>query len=219
MKNRIATLTTLSVPLIFSAAGVLAAEAPFQAPATVRSYQAQPLLQQAARAIRDTGSRTVEGRISNLWLYPTGDEHTVFAQYVVTTDQSPAKLATAEKHLEILTLKADQIVERRDLTHSDEDGALQGSRSAGGLDWSASIGTGHVTGVNDKSEASTGAPASPDWTASIGSGQAGKGTTAHSKVSEIATVSQVPAASQTPTASQPPSAHWTAKIGTAHAAS
>jgi len=148
MRTRIALLASASLPLILAAAGAFAGEPQFRAPATDRARQAQPVLRGVARAIKAGTPETREERISNLWLFPTGDENTVFAQYVVTKGAAPSKVANSEDHFELLKLEGDRIVERRDLMYAPGDGTLRAQQSVGARDWSASIGTGHAIDSN-----------------------------------------------------------------------
>src|SRR5690242_337316 len=111
MSNKIAVFAA-SIPLMVSAAGAFAGD--FQTPTTDRAQQTRPLLNRAAHAVQDKVSRTGGGHISNLWVYPTGDEHTVFAQYTVTTKQTSSDAAAAQVHLELLKMKGNRVVEHHD---------------------------------------------------------------------------------------------------------
>src|SRR5690242_6778210 len=102
------------------------------------------MLSRAAQAVHDKLESTTAERISNLWLFPTGDEHTVFAQYTVTTKQTSSKAAATQVHLEILQMEGDRVVEERDLARIGDDSALRAHRVGGARDWSASIGNGHT---------------------------------------------------------------------------
>jgi len=202
MRNKIAVLAA-SVPLMLSAAGAFASD--FQTPTTDRAQQMQPLLSRAAHAVRERVASTGGEGISNLWLYPTADDHTVFAQYVVTSERTSSK-DTAQVHLEILQVQGDRVVEERDLTRIGDDSALRTQQASGGRDWSASIGNGHTTSSTPEASApSVGSPASAHWSASIGTGQARDESAQRLEVTGNATGSNVA------------HAHWTSKIGTAHA--
>jgi hypothetical protein len=119
MSNKIATIAA-SIPLMLTAAGAFGGD--FQTPTTERAQQTQTLLNQAAHAIYEKS--TAADRISSLWVFPTGDDHTVFAQYVVTKKDTSSRLATSQVHLEILKIQGDQVVEERDLTRSTNDRTL-----------------------------------------------------------------------------------------------
>jgi hypothetical protein len=119
MSNKIAAVAA-SIPLMLTAAGAFAGD--FQTPTTERAQQTQVLLNQAAHAIYDKSTAT--DRISSLWVFPTGDDHTVFAQYVVTTKDTSSKVPTSEVHLEILKIQGDQVVEEHDLTRITNDRTL-----------------------------------------------------------------------------------------------
>ena len=206
MRNKIAILSA-SVPLMLSVAGAFGSELQFQTPTTDRAQQTQPLLGRAAQAVHDKVSRSTDDSISNLWLFPTGDEHAVFAQYTVTTKRTASKSAEARVHLEVLQLEGDRVVEERDLTHIGGDSVLRAQQATGGRDWSAAIGNGHTTSSTSQISAqSAGSPASAHWSALIGSGHGSDESTQRVKVAGNVT------------GSQPASAHWTSKIGTARAA-
>ena len=125
MRNKIAIFAAASAPLILSAAGAFAGEPEFRTPTTDRAQQTQPLLARAAHAVNAAASRAGEGQISNLWLFPTADEDTVFAQYIVTSNQLSSKAAASEEHLEVLRMKGDRIVEQRDLIRAVDHSALR----------------------------------------------------------------------------------------------
>jgi hypothetical protein len=206
MRNKFAIVAAASAPLILSAAGALAGEPLFCTPTTDRAQQTQMLLGRAAHALNPGAPRTGGHHISNLWLFPTADQDTVFAQYIVTTNQPSSKVAASEEHLELLRMKGDRIVERRDLTRNTDDSTLRAKRSSGERDWSASIGSGHTPSTTGTSVTANGSPASPHWSASIATGQVSTDSTQHLQVG-----TNVPG-------SQAPRAHWTSKIGTARAA-
>jgi hypothetical protein len=123
MSNKIAVFAA-SIPLLLSAAGASGGELQFKTPTTERAEQTRPLLSRAAHAVHEKVSRTAGSRISNVWIFPTGDEHTVFAQYIVTTPQAASKLAASEVHLELLKMQGDRVIEARDLTRIAADSAL-----------------------------------------------------------------------------------------------
>jgi len=204
MRTKIATVAA-SIPLILGAAGAFAGDSQFQIPTTDRAQQTRPLLARAAHAVYAEGPRTGEGKISNLWLFPTAEEDTVFAQYVVTTDPSTSKVAASDKHLELLRMRGDRIVEQRDLTRATDDSALSAQQVSVERDWSASIGNGHTTSTTQTLATSAGSPASPHWSASIGTGRVSDDSGRHVQVA-----TNVPG-------SLTARAHWTSKIGTAHA--
>src|SRR5262249_49708020 len=95
MSNKIATFVA-SVPLMLSAAGAFGSEVQFHTPTTERAQQTQLQLSRAAHAVHDRVASTAGDRISNLWLYPTGDDHTVFAQYTVTSERTPGQGAATQ---------------------------------------------------------------------------------------------------------------------------
>jgi len=205
MRNKIAVFSAF-VPLMMSAAGAFGSELQFRTPTTDRAQQTQPLLSRAAHAVHDKMSSAAGDRISNLWIFPTGDEHTVFAQYIVTK-QTSLKVEAGQVHLELLKMQGDRVVEERDLTRIGDDSALPAHQTSGGRDWSASIGNGHTASTTAETSAlSAGSPASAHWSALIGSGQGSDESARHLRVAGDVTGSQ---------AARP---HWTSKIGTARAA-
>ena len=208
MSNRIAVFAA-SVPLMLTAAGAFGRD--FQTPSTDRAQQTQPQLSRAAQAVREKVASTGGDRISNLWLYPTGDDHTVFAQYTVTSERPSSKAAAAQMHLELLQLQGDRVVEERDFMRIGDDNTRRAEQVNGERDWSASIGNGHTTSSTAKTSVSSeGSPASPHWTALIGSGQAGDGSESHGSTQRLEVANN---AHESPAAR----AHWTSKIGTARA--
>lgn len=118
MRNKTAILAAVSVPLILSAAGVFGGEPLFHTPSTNRAQQMQPLLSRAAFAVNTAATRTGKEYVSNLWLYPTADKDTIFAQYTVTPNQLSPKAGVSEEHFELLRIKGKQVVKLRDLTHA-----------------------------------------------------------------------------------------------------
>jgi hypothetical protein len=205
MRNKIAVLSA-SVPLMLSVAGAFGSELHFQTPTTDRAQQTQPLLSRAAQAVHDKLAGRGADRISDLWLFPTGDEHAIFAQYTVTTKQTSSKATAAQVHLELLQMEGDRVVDERDLTHIGDDNALHAQQASGGRDWSAAIGNGHTTSSTAQTSAqSAGSPASAHWSALIGSGHSSDESTQRVKVAGNVTGSQAARA------------HWTSKIGTARA--
>jgi len=203
MRNKIAIFAAVSAPLILGATGALASQPQFQTPTTDRAQHTQTLLSRAARAVSAGAAQTAEEHVSNLWLFPTAEEDTVFAQYIVTRDQSPP---TSEEHLELVRMKGDQIVEQRDLTRATSDSTLRAKQTSSGRDWSASIGTGRAASTTETSPTSQGSPSSPHWSASIGTGHISDDSA--QRLPAVAAVA----------GSQAPQAHWSSKIGTARAA-
>ena len=108
MKNHLAPVG--AILLLLSSTPLMAAEPPFHAPSTHRAQESAQLLRRAARALY--GSTADASRISDLWLFPTDNSNTVFAQYRLTANERGG----ATEHLVVLTLQGDQIVRIRDLT-------------------------------------------------------------------------------------------------------
>jgi hypothetical protein len=171
VRNKIAVLPAF-LPLMLGAAGAYGEEVQFQTPTTDRAQQTQPLLSRAAQAVHDQITNAAGSRISNLWIFPTGDDHTVFAEYIVTTNKVSSTVGATRLHLELLRMEGDQIVARQDLTRISDDSALLAREAGSGRDWSASIGDGHTTSTTTKTTVvrSAGSPASVHWSASIASG-------------------------------------------------
>jgi hypothetical protein len=105
--------TQIALALALTAAAAFAGETQFHSPTTHRAQQSQELLSSAAHAVN-----AVNRQVSDLWVFPTADRDTVFAQYVVTSKGGSAEGLTAEQHLEVLKLKGGRIVSRDDLTRA-----------------------------------------------------------------------------------------------------
>jgi hypothetical protein len=206
VKSRIGIVVAAATLLSVGALRANAGEPQFQAPSTDRARETQPLLTQAAVALNAGVPLAAGEHVSNLWLFPTSDADTVFAQYTVSNGRTPSKHAASQGHLELIKLSGDRIVEESDLTHTAGDSASDAKQPGGGLDETAFIGTGHAAGMLVTSATTHGSPASPHWSASIGNGHTS---------SDTAQRSEVPVNERTAAA---PSAHWTSKIGTGHAA-
>jgi hypothetical protein len=131
MRNKLATFAA-SVPLMLAAAGASGSDLQFQTPTTDRAHETQSLLNLAAHALQDRVAVTAGGRISNLWLFPTGDDHTVFAQYTVTTEQTVSKGTASQVHLELLQIQDDRIVAERDLTRIGDENTLSAQQADDG---------------------------------------------------------------------------------------
>jgi len=112
MKNRLAASVAATL-LLAGAAPLFAGELPFNTPATVRAQESAALLHRAAHALEDLSPRV--GKISGLWLFPTADADTVFAEY-----RTSGQTASATDHLVVLTLKGDRIVKMSDLTQASQ---------------------------------------------------------------------------------------------------
>ena len=97
--------STVALTLALATAAAVAAESHFQTPTTARAQQTHELLSSAAHAVNASNQS-----VSGLWVFPTAQSDTVFAQY----DEGSSQV----KHLEVLTLKGDRIVDRHDLMRS-----------------------------------------------------------------------------------------------------
>lgn len=169
MKSQL-TAPLAATLLLLGSAPLMAGEPSFNAPHTHRAKESAELLHRAANALYDSAPGAAT--ISNLWLFPTSDPNTVFADYELRTSQ---QIAAPTEHLVVLTLQGDRILSKRELTdavaHTDDPPAS--------LDWTAMIGTGGTTkpAIASASESSpaSGARLSgavPHWTAKIGTGSA-----------------------------------------------
>ena len=194
MKTSRTAATTAVIPLLLTSLAVSAAEVPFNAPHTARAQESAQLLHQAARALGNLPDQ----HIANLWIFPTADANTVFAQYDVK-GQGGASIP----HLSVMKLGGSQIVEQTDLTGASAYAASGQERPTATAHWSASIGTGHAADTT-ATNASRGVPATPHWTAQIGTGAAASSANAQSQQSASA---KKPAVAD---------AHWTSRIGTGH---
>jgi hypothetical protein len=170
VKSRIVNVVAASTLLGFGAVGAMAGEPQFRAPDTDRARQTQVVLAEAAQALNAQVPLTVGEHISNLWLFPTAEEEMVFAQYVVSNGRASSQLKGSQQHLELLKVSGNRIVEQLDLTHAVTDSASLAKQTGAGLDRTALIGTGHAMIKTETSATTRGLPASPHWSASIGTG-------------------------------------------------
>ena len=188
------------------ASGVLsAAELPFNAPATERAQESAQLLHRAAYALQNAPSPSLQSgnqKISDLWLFPTADADTVFAQYRLSSETGNATAST--QHLSLLKLSGEQIIEFRELTDGRAASSSSAAQVTASKDWSAAIGTGHAL-RSDESALGVGTPGSPDWSAAIGTGHAAD--LAGSSTDTLLTAA----------APSNASVHWSAKFGTGRA--
>jgi hypothetical protein len=206
MKTAYAALAAAAIPLLLSSLPLAAGELPFNAPATAQAQVRAQLLHQAARALGElpaTSSLLTRGRyISNLWIFPTADENTVFAQYDLTSSKQGGP---SEKHLAVLRIRGNRILEQMELTDARAYSVSGQELPTAAPHWSASIGTGHVFSTESTGQ---GIPAAVHWSARIGTGTA----TSTGDATEI----RPPSSSSKPTAVV--AAHWSSRIGTGHAA-
>lgn len=180
MKTQLTAATVaVTISLLLGSGPLTAAESQFNAPATALAQESAQLLTQTARAFSGT-------QISDLWLYPTAEPDTVFAQYTMSATQ---RGASPTQHIALVTVRDNHVVGVRDLT----DGS-------GGPHWSAAIGTGHASESAPDSGMTHGAPASPHWAAAIGTGSASQSSSPEVKS---------PVQSNQSVAD----AHWASKIG------
>lgn len=197
MKTSRTAATTVVIPLLLTSLAVSAAELPFNAPHTARAQESSQLLHQAAQALGNLPDQ----HIANLWIFPTADANTVFAQYDVK-----AEGGASTRHLSVVKLGGSQIVEQTDLTGASAYAASGQERSSATAHWSASIGTGHAADTT-ATTAPHGVPATPHWTAQIGTGAAASSANATQGQRSASTKKSAVA-----------DAHWTSRIGTGHAA-
>ena len=205
MKTPRAALVATAVPLLLASLPLTAGELPFHAPDTVRAQETVQLLHQAARALGDQSATSDvlarDGHISNLWIFPTADADTVFAQYELSSSEEGG---APTKHLTVLKVRGDRILEQKDLTDTRAYSASDDASPSATPHWTALIGTGHASSA-DATTSAHGVPATADWTARIGTG------TAASSVST--TESNQPSSSNKRSLAD---AHWTSRIGTGH---
>lgn len=214
MKTLRTTLKTAAIPLLLAALPVGAAELPFNAPQTALAQENSQLLHQAARALGalpTTATLASSGQhIANLWIFPTADTDTVFAQYQVTSSQQGGP---STQYLTVLKVRDNRIVEQTDLTDARAYAASGQERPTATAHWTASIGTGRAASTQAASSSaaasdSHGVPATANWTARIGTGTAASSTAATQSKQVSASNGRHAVAD----------AHWTSRIGTGHAA-
>lgn len=207
MKSPRAVLTAAAIPLLLTSFPLTAGELAFNAPDTAKAQESAPLLHQAARALGDLstaqGLADRDRHISNLWLFPTADADTVFAEYEVR----PGEESTAStKHLTVLKIRDNRILEQRELSDARAYSASDDQHPSATPHWSALIGTGHPFSAEATSPP-RGVPATPHWTARIGTGTAAPSVSATERKQAPFSNNQSALAN----------AHWTSKIGTGHA--
>jgi hypothetical protein len=174
-----------AISLLLSSAPLLAAEPQFNLPDTVQAGQDTQVFAQVAHVLPALSAG--ETQVSNVWLYPTDNADTVFAQYALSQNDGSGSVT---QHLALVTVRDNRVVGLRELT----------APSGNGAHWSASLGNGHTSENTTATTATHGSPAAPHWTAAIG-----RGTT---------TWATAPESDSQPSVT---SAHWTSKIGTGHA--
>lgn len=206
MNSSSSILAAAAVSLLLNAANASAQQKQFSTPTTEQAQKSAELLRRTADGFYKlplvVGGRTSGQPISDLWLFPTGDPHTVFARYTVgANDGSP------NQHLSVLSVRDDRIIAVRELTDAHSKAAREQPRTGDALHWSATIGTGHAVDTSG-ARYSVGSPASSDWTSSIGTGRAAQSASAPQATSAMTSVNTASAAQ----------AHWTSKIGTGRAA-
>ena len=199
MKTPRATLVAAAVPLLLASLPLTAGELPFHAPDTARAQETVQLLHQAARAL---GDQPAASNLSDLWIFPTDDADTVFAQYELSSNEEGGG---STQHLTVLKVRGNRILEQTDLTDPRAYSASDEGAPSATPHWSALIGTGHASST-DATTSAHGVPGTPNWTARIGTG------TAASSVG--ATEGHQPSSSTNRSATA--DAHWTSRIGTGH---
>jgi hypothetical protein len=108
MKSQLAAPMAATL-LLISSVPLIAGELPFNAPATQLAQERGQLLHRAAHALYESTPNA--SRISDLWLFPTADPDTVFAEYTLRS-----KGDAPTKHLAVLTLQGDRILRTHELT-------------------------------------------------------------------------------------------------------
>jgi len=77
-----------------------------QTPGTYRTVDGYSLLAEA----EDTAVRaSAMDRVSNVWIFPTGDANAVFVQYETTSDSTVFQGAEKKAHLVLLEMRGDRI--------------------------------------------------------------------------------------------------------------
>ncbi len=134
MKSHLAALAA-ALSLLSGSPSLIAGELPFNAPATPSAKASMDLLHRAARALYDfypnSTQETSEGPLADLWLFPTDDAGTVFAEYTLRIDEQGA---SPTRHLALLTLQSNGLFSVRELTDvvgepTAEEFAFGGTRS------------------------------------------------------------------------------------------
>lgn len=207
MKTPRATFAAAAIPLLLTSLPLTAAELPFNAPNTPRAQEGAQLLHQAAQALAELPATSAltgrEQHITNLWIFPTAEADTVFAQYELASNSG----AASTEHLTVLKVRGTRVLEQTELADKRISVASNDVGARAQPHWSASIGTGHAASAEPNATVH-GVPGTLHWTATIGTGTAASGAPA------AGTKEASPAGKQSALAD----IHWTSRIGTGHAA-
>jgi hypothetical protein len=201
MKPQLTATVAAAISFVLNSVSVTAGAPQFRVPLTARAQESAELLTRTAHAFyasRSISALSARGmQVKSLWLYPTGDADTVFAQYTLRSEEGGD---SPTEHLALLTVWKDRIVQLRELS---EQRYATNERPSTRAHWAAAIGNGHTSDATADSGSARGVPALPDWTAAIGTGRATPSTNAEN---------ELPGEPQHFIAD----AHWTSKIGTGH---
>lgn len=125
MKYPLVAAVAAAISLLTGSSQIAAGELQFNVPQTARAHTSAELLDRTARALYHAQAEAQRagqaGKISDLWLFPTADAHTVFAHYRVSSAEGAA---SSTEHLVIVTVSGDHITAFRELA------APNGSRPA-----------------------------------------------------------------------------------------
>lgn len=113
----ITSMMLISVGLGFprlAAASERSADVVVKVPSTVQAAKARELIDRASRAFL---ARVSGERISELWVFPTGDANAVFVCYTTINEAVPASVksgAGETRHIALLEMQGEQIASLHD---------------------------------------------------------------------------------------------------------
>jgi hypothetical protein len=126
MKYPLVATVAIAISLLIGSSRIVAEELQFNVPETARAQTSAELLGRTARALYHAQARAPRAvhaeKMSDLWLFPTADAHTVFAHYRLSSVEGAA---SSTEHLVLVTVSGDRITAFRELT-----GAMKGSSPA-----------------------------------------------------------------------------------------
>jgi hypothetical protein len=198
MKRTRVTIAATVITSFLASLPVSGSELSFNVPSTDRARESAEQLREAAHALYGLPDA---GQIKDLWLFPTGDSNTLFAQYTLSAQESAA---IPTEHLALVTLDGNRIVALTDLTEAQAESTSEQARLLATPHWSAAIGNGHTSSISARS-ASHGTPAAPHWSAAIGTGSSARRASASEGKSALL---EMPLSAA--------GVHFTARIGTGH---
>jgi hypothetical protein len=114
MNTRILLLAAATAVMSITASACPASDtATARVPATELAARSSDLIERATRALV---AREGESRITNLWVFPTGDANAVFVHYRTTNDADVHEPGPTIEHLALIEMSGERIAKLHDLT-------------------------------------------------------------------------------------------------------